>query len=763
MNKYVSLLAVLCIAMSKAGGQNITTGTIKDAVTQHAVQGATVSNVHDKTKTISDKNGYFSLPENADSVLITCIGYESIKYATKEKGLNNNVSISLIPTFTNLNEVVITGSREKQKRTEVPVAIDVITKKELNETKATRIDMLINKVPGVFMVDLGNEQHSMSVRQPLGYNSLFLYLEDGIPIRTVGDFNHNALIEINQASLQRIEVVKGPASSLYGSDAIGGAINFITESPSPYLTSKIEFSANSRGYKRTNFSASNTFKKLGLYFGGYIADQKQPKDQHNNFDKTALTMRADYTWNDNLKLTAVADYIKYKTDQKGGLDSAHFYDKNYSNFYRFTYRRVDAFRLRTTLHKKWNDNSNTNITLFYRNNSIGQNPFYSIANVRENPYQATGQINDDAFHSYGTVIQQTNKIPSWRVKWINGISADYSPATYHAGFIRVHRTPDGIYDSYQKTDSVLTDYRVGLLNTAAYSQVEYNPFTKLRIVLAARYDRLDYDFDNHLPPGAYSGAPDAVNHFDHFTPKVGFTYDFGKGRGMYVNYSVGFAPPDINDLYRGVQVPVLKPSSYKNYEMGGWFAFANNTASAEFSIYQMDGKDEIVSTRLSDGSYINENAGITSHKGIEMNVKYQPVKEVTFRIGGTVAKHRFVNYIQQGKNFSGNEMPQSPSYILNGEVSYKPAFLRGFRISSETESLGSYFTDPQNTARYNGFTIFNLRSGYEIKGFEIWVNWLNVTNRNYAVTVEKSAYGTSYRPGELSTITVGVGYRFNKK
>jgi outer membrane receptor protein involved in Fe transport len=622
--------------------------------------------------------------------------------------------------------------------------------------------MLVNKIPGVFMVDLGNEQHSMSVRQPLGYSNLFLYLEDGIPIRTVGDFNHNALIEINQASVQRIEVIKGPASSLYGSEAVGGALNFITQSPSPFLAGKVQVQTASRGYKRTDLNISNTYKKLGIYFGGYYAEQNQAEREHNNFHKTALTFRADYAFNDKTKLVTVADYINYKTDQKGGLDSTHFYDEDYNSFYRFTYRKTNATRIRSTLSKKWNKNNSTNFTVFYRNTSVGQNPFYSIADVSGNPAKATGQVNDDAFNSYGALIQHSKKFNSLHAKWTTGISVDYSPARYLAQFINIDKDANGVYYQYQKTDSVLTNYAVGLLNSAAYTQIEYNPVTNLRIVLAARYDRLDYNFDNHLQPGAYTGAPDAINHFDHFTPKLGFTYDFGNNRGIYLNYSVGFAPPNINDLYRGVQVPTLNPSSYTNYEVGGWLAFADNKGSAEISLYELNGKNEIVSARLSDGSYVNENAGITSHKGIELNVKYSPVNEIHFRIGGTVAKHRYVNYTQQGKTFSGNEMPQSPSYIMNGEISYKPEYLKGFRISLESESLGSYFTDPQNTAKYNGFTVFNVRSGYEFKAFEVWINWINAMNKNYAVTVEKSDYGTSYRPGQLSTISIGIGYHFNK-
>ena len=758
MNKRICLTMLLLIAINMAFAQKRLTATIIDAATRQALQGATVADLQNNITTLSDEKGNFSVPEK-DSVRITLTGYYSIKEAVNKQ----NAVISLTPSFGSLSEVIVSANRETQKRTDAPVAIDVVSKTQINDTKATRLDMLVNKVPGVFMVDFGNEQHSMSVRQPLGYNNLFLYLEDGIPIRTVGDFNHNALIEINQASLQRIEVIKGPASSLYGSEAVGGAMNFITQSPSPLLSGKIQAEAGTRGYKRTDFNFSNTYKKLGIYVGGYYANQNQSTAEHNDFDKAAVTIRADYAFSDKTKLTTVADYINYKTDQKGGLDSDHFYNEDYNSFYRFTYRKVNSLRVRSTLSKKWNDNNNTNFTLFYRHSSIGQNPFYSIGDIAGTPSKASGQINDDAFHSYGAIIQHSKKINSINAKWITGVSADYSPATYQAQFINIDKDANGVYFQYQPTDSILTDYRVGLLNTAAYTQLEYNPVSKLRIVIAARYDRLDYKFDNHLLPGAYTGAPDATNHFDHFTPKIGFTYNFKNNRGVYANYSVGFAPPNISDLYTGVQVPVLKSSSYNNYEAGGWFAFAGDKGYAEASLYQLDGKNEIVSVRLPDGSYQNQNAGATSHKGIELNIHYAPVRDIQFRVGGTVAKHKYIDYVQQGKSFSGNDMPQSPSYIMNGEITYKPHYLKGFRIAIECQSLGSYFTDPQNTSKYKGFTVFNARAGYSFSRFETWVNCINVTNKNYAVTVEKSVYGTSYRPGQLCTANIGVAYHFGKQ
>jgi outer membrane receptor for ferric coprogen and ferric-rhodotorulic acid len=94
------------------------------------------------------------------------------------------------------------------------------------------------------------------------------------------------------------------------------------------------------------------------------------------------------------------------------------------------------------------------------------------------------------------------------------------------------------------------------------------------------------------------------------------------------------------------------------------------------------------------------------------------------------------------------------------EITYKPHYFKGFRIAVEIQGINKYFADPQNTATCKGFTAFNARAGYTIKSFELWVNCLNVTDEVFAITAEKSAFGTSYRPGQLRTINVGVAYNF---
>lgn len=750
-----------CMAMRISYAQQLQ-GRIADAQTREALPGVNIKQVTAVSGCTTNAQGQYELPAASptDSIQVSFVGYNTRKIAVA--AAEKMPVIYLQASSTNLNEIIVSSSRDKQYRTEAPVAISTISPQTLQETKATTLDKVLNKVSGVYMVDLGNEQHTMAIRQPIGYKSLFLYLEDGIPIRTIGDFNHNALIEINMAALRNIEVIRGPASSLYGSEAVGGAVNFITAAPTLVPTAKVQLEASNWGYKRTDFSVSDTKGKAGFVVGGYYADQRNGYMDHSDFHKLALTARMDYQLNEKNKWTTAATLVDYKTDQTGGLDSTHFYAKDYRNFQTFSYRQVKALRIRSTLDHTWNSSNHTSVTAFFRHSTIGQNPFYAIRDI-PNSLKARGEINSDAFHSYGLIAQHKKNFSWKQASLIAGVSADYSPATYFANYIDITKDAAGYYRSYQPTDSVLTSYNVGLLNTALYTQFSFSLITNMRIVAALRYDRMDYDFDNQLPPSAFTGAPSERNNFNALTPKLGLTYNLHHQRGLYVNYSKGFAPPNISELYRGVKVPVLEPAIYNNYEAGGWFGFAQDKGYVDISVYQMKGSNEIISVRSADGSYENRNAGATTHRGVEWNARYTPLRSIFLRSSGTYAVHTFNAYTENGKQYDHNDMNGAPRWITNTEITWKPPLLKGFRIGAEWQHVSSYFMDAANTAKYGGYELFNLRAGYQFRSFDCWVNCMNAGDQPYATLAEKSAYGKSYRVGPRQTFNFGIAYSFTGK
>ncbi len=759
-------LIVMCIYTFISVAQNNSTGRIIDQQTKEPIIGAVVTNKNQHA--ISDLNGEFQFSnlQSTDSITISFVGYTSQTIAST----SNLGNIELEQSKTQLNQVIISAGRSQQNRSEVPMAMSVISAKELDQTKANSIHQLVNKSPGVFMVNLGNEQHSMAIRQPLSYKSLFLYLEDGIPIRTTGLFNHNALLEMNMSSFKKIEIIRGPSSSLYGSEAIGGAINFITLEPTVNFQTKFSHQISNLGFNRSDLLISNTKNKTGYLLAANHASRRNGFREHSDYDKLSVTGKLNHQFSDKLTSSTSFTLVDYKSDMTGSLDSANFYDQEYSSIQTFTNRDVWALRVKSSLRYYWSDQAKSSFNLYYRNNSIKQNPSYRIkddyspwGNPGGNPNLAHSEVNDNSFYTLGAILQHNQKLNWKKTKFTGGLSIDYSPSSYLANYISVYKNNDGIYESFTASDSVLTNYNTNMLNSAGYFQLELEPINHLKVTGALRYDHFIYDYNNHLGAEAFSGAPDNVNYFGALSPKLGLNYNFNSYSGIYANFSQGFVPPQVGELYRGVQVPTLVPAIFRNSEVGSYLMLIKNKLSVDIAYYQLEGLNEIISVRLDNGEYVNQNVGKTNHQGVEYGIRFEPIKPLLIRFSGTNASHTFIQFEEKGEDLANYEMARSPRWIANGEITFTPQKIKGLRIGAEWQHMAPYFMDNSNTKTYDGFDIYHLRVGYSWKSLEAWVNVMNITDELYATNASKSAWGTSYTPGNPRTFTIGLQYHFSAK
>lgn len=725
-----------------------------DGDTNEPLAGATIK-AGDKILLSSDQ-GTVIIPGTTGEIEISFTGYITKTFFIT----HTNNEVPLYRNNNMLQQVVLTANKDLTKRTEAPVAITTISTKTLQDTKPITADMVLNKVSGVNMVNLGNEQHQMSIRQPMTTKSLFLYLEDGIPIRTTGLYNHNALLEMNMAATKSIEVIKGPSSSLYGSEAIGGVVNFITLAPSAIPTMKISLQGNDIGYKRADLMSSVSTGNWGFTLSGYYADKRNGFLEYTDFQKATLTGRIDYRFSAKTNLSNSITWVDYKSDMAGGIDSAMFANRSFKNPQTFTYRNVKSFRYRSTLTHEWNDDAKTTLSVLFRDNSIGQNPAYRVRDDYRRGL-AHGEINESSFQSYALFAQHKQHFDWKKAVIIGGINLDLSPSKYNAEYIRIKKdTINNKYVSYEDIDSVLTNYATKLNNYAAFVNFEFSPLEKLRFVASVRYDLFHYDFNNHLTPSSFSGSPDTLKNFRRLSPKIGFTYNFSNRAGIYANYSEGFVPPQVTELFTGVKVPNIDPSIFYNYEIGGWIELIRNKLNADVSLYKLKGTNEIVSVRLDDGSFANRNAGRTLHEGIEFGLNFTPVNDISFRFSGAYSKHTFTEYVERGTKYDGNEMNNAPNWIYNTELWYKPRFIPGFRLGAELQHVGNYFVDPRNTAKYDGYYSLNIRAGYQFKGFEIWLNVINATDNYYAYIASKSSFGYSYTLADPRNFNIGISYDF---
>ena len=769
-NIFSTIFSLYITVFSFSQNNRTITGKIYDAFSKEPVVGALISDSK-KHSALSGADGNFSIATADQNITISAINYKTASITSGKSGL----AIALYPDNKELDNVVVTASRTAEKRSESPIAIALINKQTIQETKAQRMDGLLNKVSGVNMINLGNEQHEMSIRQPMSTNNLFLYLEDGIPIRTSAVFNHNALLEMNMAAARSIEVIKGPSSALYGAEAICGVVNVITQAPPAFTSGTASAQFNNSGYQRYDLQAGTTIGKLGFIFSGYYARQENGSIQYSDFHKSAGTYRLDYKIDNNTIWSNSISYIDYFSDMYGQLDSTHFAQKNYTAQTFFTYRKVYAFRGKSVLTHQWNENSSTTATFMYRNNSVIQNPSYQIGsyhigNIPSRPVSAdtaTGNINDNAFSSYGLSVQHVQKFNFMQSKLIVGLNTEQNPQNFNESFIWVNKSSEnGVinYTSYSKNnpDSVLAKYRTFVTNFGSYASYAFSPANGLRISAAIRYDAFQYVFVNYLTGSSVTGGPSSVTNYNKVAPKIGFTYNY-KGLGVYGNYSQGYVPPQITDVFSKVNNTFLAPQTFTNYEIGGWFSLIRHTLYADWSAYIMNGKDEIISVKLPSGISSSENAGHTRHKGLEYGLDFKPTDEWTIRIGASNAKHSFVNYISGGVNYNGHEMATAPRFFGNAEITYKPNRIKGLRIGLEAQHVGKYYMDNLDTHTYNGYTVANIRLGYAVKQYEVWVNALNVFNRYYStISTWSASSGYAYQLGDPKAFTIGVSYKFGR-
>lgn len=237
MKTFIGRMCICCILMnlsfSAFAGIDKTelTGKVTDKNTGEALPGATIFIPELKTGTTSDLNGIYSisnLPSKKILMQVNLIGYKTL-IATVDLATQHNFDFQLEVSVKEINEVVITGSATAVERNRTPTPMAVVRKTELLQTASTNIIDALTSQPGISQVTTGSGI-SKPVIRGLGYNRVVVVNDN---IRQEGQqWGDEHGIEIDEYGVDRVEILKGPASLAYGSDAMAGVINFIS-APSP--------------------------------------------------------------------------------------------------------------------------------------------------------------------------------------------------------------------------------------------------------------------------------------------------------------------------------------------------------------------------------------------------------------------------------------------------------------------------------------------------------------------------------------------------
>lgn len=678
--------------------------------------------------------------------------------------LNLALSLALIPAAalaaepTTLGTVTITGTKEAQPVAETAASVGVIDSDAIAELKPGHPSEIMGKIPGVHINVTGGEGHMTAIRQPITTSPVYLYLEDGIPTRSTGFFNHNALYEINLPQAGGIEVTKGPGTALYGSDAIGGVINVLTR-PTP-LKPEAEVTAEigDHGWHRLLVSGGNTKGDDGIRADLNITSTDGWRDA-TEYDRQSGTVRWDrfLTSGATLKTVITASNIDQQTAGTSRLSKEDYLNNPTKNKTPISLRKVEAIRV-SSAYEKENDNTLLSIAPYARYNSMELLPNWSLT---FDPQHYTTEN-----HSLGLLTKYRIDFAPMRTRLIVGVDIDHSPGSRDENEITATRT-NGIFTAYTEGDKTY-QYDVDFTGIAPYAHLETSPSEKLRLSAGLRFDYMAYDYSNQLDvitTGQHRRPESTTVEFDHLSPKLGATYAFSDHVNGYANYRNTFRAPGESQLFRqgqALNTVDLKPVEADNYEVG--LRGAAGRHNYEVSIYNMTKKDDILSFRNTvDGTRETQNAGETLHRGIEIGFGSALTDTLKLSISHSYAKHTYEQWRPSTTvNYSGNEISAAPRNISDVRLNWHAKALNGGRVELNWEHLGSYWLDDENTRQYEGHDLYHLRANYWVsKQFELFGRIHNLSDERYATGASFSQFnGEEFAPGLPRTLYAGVTYKW---
>lgn len=526
MQRILIAACLCCLFTVPALAQRVVIGKITDDNNEPLTGVSIIVKEKRSLGTLSDLNGRYTLelPDDGKeyTIEVSCIGYESQSHKfnpTRRKGID----FILHESAVDLGIVVVTGTRTPKRLKDSPIITKVITENELKKIDVGNIgELLQTELPGIEFSYSMNQQLSMNMQGFGGQSVLFLVDGERVAGETLDNIDYNRL---NLANVERIEIIKGAASSLYGSNAVGGVVNIISKMPTDPWTLNLNTRFARYNQQRHGGTASfHTGKFTNLTNVQYTSS-----DSIYLGDKTVSTYRrvhANRSWN-------VKDRMQYIfTDQFKVTGHAGFFfrerdsDTSEPQTFRDRYRGYNA-----GLKGEYIFNDMNNMELSYVFDQYDKSE-YAI--------------------SSSTDVQKYSNVQHNLRALYNHSFSEKNVLTLGGDFMRDYLM------SYQfKDNGNKHQYTADL-----FAQMDWTPFDKFNVVGGLRYD---YFSDNDI---------------NRVSPKISLMYKPGRFtiRG---SYAAGFRAPTLKEKYMEFNMagmmmiygnPNLKSESSNNFSLSGEYS-----------------------------------------------------------------------------------------------------------------------------------------------------------------------------------------------
>lgn len=657
-----------------------------------------------------------------------------------------------------LGDMVVTGTRSEAPILEQAGNTGRISEDEIDLVRPDHITEIANRVSGVNIQHGNGQEHLTSIRSPVltggaGAGS-FLFMEDGIPLRAAGFANVNGLFEVDYEQAGGIEIVRGPGSAFYGSNAVHGLVNVLSRAPSLDLEREIDLSVGPHDLYTMKGTVSDTIGRhgyrvnvLGTTDGGYASD--------SGYDQQKVTLRHDY-FGDVDSFKTLFSYTNLNQETAGYILGYKAYeDESFSrtNPNPEAYRNAKSYRLSTEWEHELTDSSSFRLTPYIRHTEMDFLMHFLAPGkpIEENKHSSVGLLS-----SYTKEFDGGHKV-------ILGTDFEYTEGELS----EVQDNPTTGNGFYPGTHY---DYDVDATVIAPYIHSEWQILDRTRLIAGLRYEYTEYDYSNNTATGPLPGTDryfrpaSRTDTFNNLSPKLGLVQQLTDDTAAFINYSRGNRAPQTTDLYRIQNNAGAEADSetIDSVELG--LRKVGEGLQYEVALYHMRKKDYF----FTDSNDVNVNDGKTKHTGLELGGFYPFNEHFDIAANLTFAKHEY-DFNRAGSDAAstiedGNYLVTAPNRMANVRLGWSPS--EQTRAELEWIHMGEYYINDGNTAKYDGHNLFNLRVSHEVtNNLTLYARVKNLFNKEYAERADYRVYGanpTGYRyfVGEKRYLHVGASYRF---
>jgi len=656
--------------------------------------------------------------------------------------VTGSVAFPLLAQETPKNDTVVVTSQMQSGATkletpdiETPQAVSIVTREQFEEQGATSVRQAVSYTPGVYSNQIGaSNRFDYIVLRGFSDGSLDNVYLDGL--KMMGDTNSHSSLVVDPWFLENIEVVRGPASVLYGRSSPGGIVALTSRKPSFDTGGEVKLFAGNNNQRGAMFDVTGPLDDNDRVAARLSGMTRYADSQFDPLKEERYALMPSVTWRitDNTRLDLMA-YLH--RDPEGGSHSGLPYD---GTVVPHAGQRIsNTFFEGEDDYDKYDRRENMvgyNVEHLFDNGwTVRQKLRYLHTKVKLNQVYASGYSGSDEKMNAITLDNQVDgSFDTWALNHRVLIGLDYQDRSNNT---------TGYYGSFPPIDAFNPVYGAGPIDISMYSQEKHKlrqtgyylqdqiALDRWRLTLGGRYDQVSVSNIDKLN--------NTRSNLDknNFSSRAALLYLFDNGVAPYISYSTAFTPTSFADENGNV----LDPMKGKQWEAGVKVEPEGMNSQFSASVFRINQKNIATKEEPTDPY---RSIGEIESEGVELEAVGQITDNLRLQAAYTYTD---IRYKKSSPEEEGKRAVYAPRNMASTWLSYdvKSGPLDGLTLGSGVRYVNGVTSDRLNTHTLPSYTLVDMAVGYDfsklgLKGFSAQLNVNNLTDEDYVASCNSLSY-----------------------